>query len=965
MISLNLALLFQTSNVFATLIDYDRDTLKKMLLALNNDPYYEKEFKNCFTPSNVERYLDVLLFLQKQGIELDKYLLELLVRAKSDSPAFISGLVRLYKAGINAGDLFRNEIGAKDNESNMDAAVFKKISSKDYLDNLLELKKQGVSVDRYFTKALTLEKGLDKNLIKNLIKLEKNVAIGAYSYAALSLLDALDGWLVDFIIALKKEGIEISHFDMNSLSNGVERGIIDREQCEKFLEGLIFLKGKGLAIRDFMFPLSRIYGFDCKEFKKIADAEYRQALVYLRNNGVWITDKLIDDLSEEKAGNQAYLGVIVRLSKEGVIVRKESLLEKVNQNPFSFAFAKEYSSCVPILNLIGESHGIIGDLEIEKSLNGKYVSNLISFHKNGIPPTAGLLKGLILEKGANDRYVETIIRLVNVIFEGKVNDRWYLAKSLIENLSIEKALNQEFVSICEEMWPGFGKEDEIYLLRKKPANKELVGALFRWKRGWDWTPSVWEIIEKTAWKSDDETIKILNELSLWLIAETDPVSREIILKNLETAMEQPVRRMNDLHERPDSERIRVIKNASAATLYYMTAMTREIYTSTLVLISVRLREELTKGKTDLFDLVNLADPKMAHFSRFVYALARHERLAYLMEGMPKEKINNFFSLLITQFAGQDDKLEHAFYLGAGIGSLLKNPEQADLLMDNLLGWEKQFRLGGKKDEAILLGIIISVYADYFNADYRKTADKFREIYKISSDEFIDPSRLIDRNGIFHKAVYFYDDNDGRTSFVHFLNQRKTTGWKMENLENLVILKKSTPNSKSAVKEIRIYAVKPIANAKEKLSKYFGEKGIKPKSVVHRGHSYHTDLTLSALSGEEMMVFLGSCGGFQETGRILGKNIETMIFTTSNAGVMTVNDPLLDHIDHALLEGETNLRTIWNKALKKISSKEKNGYIPPYENIGLKIYRSFKLYDGKSVPIHLDDEAGTRASSLPR
>ena len=55
--------------------------------------------------------------------------------------------------------------------------------------------------------------------------------------------------------------------------------------------------------------------------------------------------------------------------------------------------------------------------------------------------------------------------------------------------------------------------------------------------------------------------------------------------------------------------------------------------------------------------------------------------------------------------------------------------------------------------------------------------------------------------------------------------------------------------------------------------------IKPNIVVHRGHSYHAPSTIDLMQGDAQMVFLGSCGGFQNIGRVLNKSPKAHIIST--------------------------------------------------------------------------------------
>ena len=86
-------------------------------------------------------------------------------------------------------------------------------------------------------------------------------------------------------------------------------------------------------------------------------------------------------------------------------------------------------------------------------------------------------------------------------------------------------------------------------------------------------------------------------------------------------------------------------------------------------------------------------------------------------------------------------------------------------------------------------------------------------------------------------------------------------------------------------------------------------------MVHRGHSYHTGNTIERLTNDAKMVFLGSCGGFQNVTETLKKSPNAQIISTKGTGTMHVNDPLFKIINEELLSNKTTItwEQIWKKA----------------------------------------------------
>jgi hypothetical protein len=144
-------------------------------------------------------------------------------------------------------------------------------------------------------------------------------------------------------------------------------------------------------------------------------------------------------------------------------------------------------------------------------------------------------------------------------------------------------------------------------------------------------------------------------------------------------------------------------------------------------------------------------------------------------------------------------------------------------------------------------------------------------------------------------------------------------------------------------KISIYANKPEEeeNGVEDIQRLFEEKRLRSIIVVHRGHSFYVDQTIARISSIAKIVYLGSCGGFNNVSSVLERAPESRIITTKGKGTYMVNEPLLKNINESALLPELDWREVWEKTEKQISNKKDlSFYVPPYKNIATQLIRAY-------------------------
>ena len=191
--------------------------------------------------------------------------------------------------------------------------------------------------------------------------------------------------------------------------------------------------------------------------------------------------------------------------------------------------------------------------------------------------------------------------------------------------------------------------------------------------------------------------------------------------------------------------------------------------------------------------------------------------------------------------------------------------------------------------------------------------------------------------------FFFDDEDGRTSFTHFLTTFNKPNWTIEDHQTYVIIKSVEG------KKIEIYANKPSTEyaGQSAINNLFMSQNRWPDIVVHRGHSYFVDAAIESLTPSAEVVFLGSCGGYNIISQVLKYSPDAQIISSKQIGTLLVNDRLCYTLNETIRKGEDlNWQKLWtnlNKSFIKgsIAHKRFQDYIPPHKNLGALLIASYR------------------------
>ena len=407
-----------------------------------------------------------------------------------------------------------------------------------------------------------------------------------------------------------------------------------------------------------------------------------------------------------------------------------------------------------------------------------------------------------------------------------------------------------------------------------------------------------------------------------------PMAMEALTDMLrQKALDEFVNVINGLHEEPNNVRFRKIESLNAQELYYLCVMAEtEMYTSSYLNVYERIFQRMKNPNSDTL----LMSVSFDHFKKFIKMAANYNTLDDFLKRMD----NGNAEILMRAFAGGLEKtgnLEDAVDVADSYASI------SDSKLRKLILEEVESSLGQQSKDAskrtfVIYDLLNIIFSSLDTANNIDLSEKFGipSIYSVQN------KLLKNNDGKIVIQQFFYGDKDGMMYFPVFLSQYRTQGWKVVNKAEWVEVSstKGTP--------VIIYANKPLdekkgldEKAQEDLEAYLEDHKQSPTVVIHRGHSYHVGSTIKQLASTAKVVFLGSCGGYQNINNVLNICPYAHIIASKQVGTASVNDPLIKSISETLREGkDLNWPELWRTLGRQLKGNSLfEDYVPPYKNLG--------------------------------
>ncbi len=382
--------------------------------------------------------------------------------------------------------------------------------------------------------------------------------------------------------------------------------------------------------------------------------------------------------------------------------------------------------------------------------------------------------------------------------------------------------------------------------------------------------------------------------------------------------------MNELHEKPDNIRLKVLQTLNPQEMYYLCIIgVNDIYTSTYLKIYKRIFAENFSQNSYLL----LQKVHFDHFKRFLKMASTFNTLDNFLNRMKREQANTLL-LAFVNGLNETGSIEDAVDVADSYASIRNDTLRMFILK------EIENKLSTNNPDSTLR-IYNLLYTIFLSLDSSKHIDLTTAL-GIPSVYRVENNFLKDDSGRIIIQQFFYGDEDGRHAFDVFLKSFRNANWKMINSKYWVeiISVKGDP--------INIYSNKPLDDdtnqaekAQELLNNYLKKNKMVPSIFIHRGHSYHLDNTLQYLSAGNKVIFLGSCGGYKQLNKVFSKSPLAQIITTKQEGSGTINQPIINYISELLRTGKNlDWQGVWSVLKMRFKSDTRfDDYVPPYQNLG--------------------------------
>lgn len=396
-----------------------------------------------------------------------------------------------------------------------------------------------------------------------------------------------------------------------------------------------------------------------------------------------------------------------------------------------------------------------------------------------------------------------------------------------------------------------------------------------------------------------------------------------------------VREINNLHNETNPQiRFKSIDDFNWKELYTLLIYSEEeIFTSSFNGVFERLMYRLKEDKITGWKMLEIM--RFNHFRSFIKLCAGYGKLNEFLISMSKEKSTELLTKFTNNLEQNSGDLRSAIDVADAFGSI-KDKEQIDLIQKNIIKEYDRVDEERSINGVAIYGLLKSLFASKKISP--KDSTWYNEVsrkYKLERVDKISYEKMIGHDCVHKQIHFFYDDDDGYASFSSFLATFATPNYKVTKWTNYVKIEsiKGAP--------ILIYANQPKAelDGQADLVKIMDSFKRDIQVMVHRGHSYYALNTIDQMPASTKIVFLGSCGSYNNINEVLSRSSSCHIISSKQIGTMSVNNPLLFIITETVRQGKD---LYWNNVWAELDSKIKSqkyayekfqDYVPPHKNLG--------------------------------
>lgn len=386
-----------------------------------------------------------------------------------------------------------------------------------------------------------------------------------------------------------------------------------------------------------------------------------------------------------------------------------------------------------------------------------------------------------------------------------------------------------------------------------------------------------------------------------------------------------IREINDKIATGSNQPFYAVEAFNSQELYFLMLYGRdEVFNSTFNGLFNRFMQKLPNGDGSAF----LKSVSNNNFRDFLSLCSNYGVLEEFLSKFTPDAKQKLLVAYISGLEKNQDDLSGIVLVAEAISNL-KDNQVLSVLQGSIKTEYERVKADSNQIGISIYGVLSSIISGNARVEsgwYKKVAQQFN----VAPVSLLASSSLFTAN-VCVEQMYFYNDDDGRSSFINFMNTYKNQpNWVVEDRNNYVRIYSVTG------KQVEILANKPEyeENGISAIDAYLLERHLQPAVIVHRGHSFHTESTLEKVPASAKLIFVGSCGGFYKISMALENAPEAHIIATKQVGTKSVNDVMIFALNEIIRDGKD---IVWNDFWDRMGEKLGNNqyfrdYIPPHKNL---------------------------------
>lgn len=438
------------------------------------------------------------------------------------------------------------------------------------------------------------------------------------------------------------------------------------------------------------------------------------------------------------------------------------------------------------------------------------------------------------------------------------------------------------------------------------------------------------LAEATAISNDNN--RLFKEL-MKIVTQKNYIGRYNVESEMNYYALRFVRAINDKVGQSEAVRFAEVDNLSCDEIYYLMVYGREeVFSATFAGLFSRFETKCTK--TDTWKANRFIS--YPHYRSFMALCASYGKLDKFLSLFTPLEQKELLASFATDLEKEADNLTEAATVAETVANTTTNGVLQTLAATIKANYARMDSVQNYNGMAIY-GILSALCKDKTPID-KKWFSMTAKRYKVGALTTLANSALTDQKP-FVERMYFYDDEDGRDSYLNFIKTYSNASeWRVEQHYSYVKI-----TSVSGTK-IEIYANKAELeeSGDREIAKIINDNNYTVRCIVHRGHSFHTEATLSRVPSSARFIFVGSCGGFYKLNIALRKAPDAHIISTRQIGIKQINDPIIFSFNEYVRQGkDINWKLFWDEMRMKLGGNALfYDYVPPHKNLESLFVRAY-------------------------